>query len=293
METVLGPFEETVSCCSYSPDGSYLTLGLMDGNFQVYACASGTYEHTITVNGPPDGIEWISWSHDSSAVMFGGSGHTAFIWSPQTHTTACITTTDTSGCGKLCMYNSNSFAVVGCNDGHLNAVRYANGSVGSLTDVALSSEMVTSIDCHDNVQLAILGMHDGGLFFVELSKFQVVASFSDHSDTVESVQFCKGASSTMAMSCGSDGTVIMWDCERMIKLSVASLSDNLTRMVWVPSKLMVAVGGVNGDLYTVKNGNVVKQNRPHKSTVLDLALLPCDDNEVALISVSEDGAMVM
>lgn len=292
-EKVLGPFGETVSFCSYSPDGAYLALGLMDGNFMVYSCVNQEYSHVITLNSYPEGVEWIAWNHDSQAVMFGGSGHAVFVCNPQTQTTACFNTKDIASCGKFCTYNNVTLAVVGCSDGHLNAVKYENGSIGTMHDVALSNEMVTCLDCHDNVQMAIAGLYDGSVFLVELSRFQIVASFTDHEDTVESVQFCRGATSPMAVSCGHDGNVIMWDCGRMVKLSIVNLPENLTRMVWIPSKSMLAVGSVNGDLYTVKNGRVIKKNRPHKSTVQDLAVLPCDEDELAIISVSEDGIMAI
>ncbi|GBE61400.1 WD G-beta repeat domain containing protein [Babesia ovata] len=294
QQTLLGPFEETVSCCAYSPDGAYLSLGCMDGSFLVYSISNSKYDHLCTVNGPADGIEWVSWLGDSSAVMFGGSGHTVYIWNPQLQTTACVTTTDTNSCGKFCMYGDNALAVLGGDDGHLNIVRYSNGSVGSVSDVPLGSDSVTCVDCHDTVQLAVAGLFDGSLYFVGLSKKSISASFlEDHTDTVESVKFCSGASSTMAVSCGHDGRVITWDCERMTKLNVVSLSAKLTRMVWVPSVFVVAVSNVRGELYTLKNGKVIKHNRPHKKVVLDLVTMPCDDDEWALLSVSEDGAMVI
>ncbi|GIX64203.1 WD domain, G-beta repeat domain containing protein [Babesia caballi] len=295
-EHTLGPFAETVSCCAYSPNGAYLALGCMDGCFLVYACQLSRYEPVCQENGPADGIEWVSWLPDSSAVMFGGSGHTVFIWDPQSRTTACVTTTDANACGKFCAYNGNALAVLGGNDGHLNVARYANGAVGNVVDVPLHDEVVTCVDCHDSVQLAVVGLYDGALFFVELSKNTVSASFlEDHADTVEAVQFCTGAASVMAVSCGHDGRVITWDCQRMIKLNVVSLPERLTRLVWVPRVSVAAVSNVCGELFTVKHGKVLKHNRPHKSTVLDLTFLPCDeeDDELALLSVSEDGAMVI
>ncbi|CDR95412.1 WD domain, G-beta repeat domain containing protein, putative [Babesia bigemina] len=294
QQTLLGPFEETVSCCAYSPNGAYLSLGCMDGCFLVYSTVGTKYDHMCTVNGPTDGIEWISWLGDSSAVMFGGSGHTVYIWDPQLQTTACVNTTDTNSCGKLCMYGDNALAVLGGDDGHLNIVRYSNGTVGSVSDVPLGKDSVTCVDCHDTVQLAVAGLYDGSLYFVGLTKKSISASFlEDHTDTVEAVKFCTGASSTMAVSCGHDGRVITWDCERMAKLNVVPLLSKLTRMVWVPSVLVVAVSNVRGELYTLKNGKVIKHNRPHQKMVLDLATLPCDDDECALLSVSEDGSMVM
>ncbi|KAK1442933.1 mitochondrial division protein 1-related protein [Babesia gibsoni] len=292
-ETILGPFEETVSCCSYSPNGAYLTLGLMDGNFMVYASNKGEYECISTVNGPAEGVEWISWNKDSQHVMFGGSGHTVFIWDCQTQTASCISTTDTSTCGQFCTYSGSDIAVLGCNDGHLNIGRYENGVIGNVNDVVLGSEMVTCLDCHDKVQLAAAGLYDGRIFLVELSRFHLVASFTEHEDTVEAVQFCKGAPFVMAVSCGHDGKVITWDCDRMVKLNVAMLSESLTRMVWIACKNMVAIGSASGELYTVKNGILLRKNRPHKLAVLDLAILPCEGKEVALISASEDGTMAM
>ncbi|ORM40384.1 U5 small nuclear ribonucleoprotein 40 kDa protein [Babesia sp. Xinjiang] len=292
-ETTLGPFSETVSSCAYSPDGSYLALGCMDGLFLIYNVRGEDYTQMCTVNGPTDGIEWISWLSDNSAVMFGGSGHTVFIWDAKSETTACVSTKDNNSCGKFCTYNGSSFAVLGGDDGHLSIARYTDGSVGNVTDVLLHGEVVTCLDCHDTVQLAMAGLYDGGLYFVELSKNTVTASFlEDHTDTVESVKFCSGGSLVMAVSIGHDGRVITWDCERMAKLHVVMLSERLTRVVWVPSTPVVAVSSLRGKLYAIKNGKVLSETRPHKSTVLDIVTLPCDD-EFALLSVSEDGAMIM
>ncbi|GFE55715.1 WD G-beta repeat containing protein [Babesia ovis] len=293
-ETTLGPFAETVSCCAYSPDGAYLVLGCMDGLFCVYSCSGGNYQQLETVNGPNDGIEWISWLPDSSAVMFGGSGHTTYIWDPKAQTSACVSTTDNNMCGKFCSYNGSALAVLGGDDGHLSIARYSNGNVGSVTDVALHGEIVTCVDCHDNIQLAIAGLYDGGVYFVELSKNTVTASFlEDHTDTVEDVKFCRGTASMIAVSIGHDGRVITWDCERMTKLNVVTLSERLTRVVWVPSSTVIAVSTIFGALFSIKNGKVMCQNRPHKSTVLDIVALPCNKEEYALLSVSEDGAMMM
>eukprot|EP00371_Babesia_bovis_P000296 XP_001608943.1 WD domain, G-beta repeat domain containing protein [Babesia bovis T2Bo] len=293
-ETVLGPFAETVSCCAYSPDGAYLTLGCMDGLFTAYSCRGGNYEQISTVNGSNEGIEWISWLQDSSAVMFGGSGHMVYIWDPKAETSVCISTTDNNSCGKFCSYNGNNIAVLGGDNGHLSVVRYSNGTVGTVADVNLHSEIITCVDCHNTVQLAIAGLYDGGLYFVELSKNTVTASFlDDHEDTVEDVKFCSGSESTLAVSIGHDGKVITWDCERMVKLHVVLLSERLTRVLWVPSSTVIAASSIFGALFAIKNGKVIAKNRPHKSTVLDIAALPCSDREYALLSVSEDGSMMM
>nr|BAN64278.1 WD domain, G-beta repeat domain containing protein [Babesia bovis] len=241
-----------------------------------------------------EGIEWISWLQDSSAVMFGGSGHMVYIWDPKAETSVCISTTDNNSCGKFCSYNGNNIAVLGGDNGHLSVVRYSNGTVGTVADVNLHSEIITCVDCHNTVQLAIAGLYDGGLYFVELSKNTVTASFlDDHEDTVEDVKFCSGSESTLAVSIGHDGKVITWDCERMVKLHVVLLSERLTRVLWVPSSTVIAASSIFGALFAIKNGKVIAKNRPHKSTVLDIAALPCSDREYALLFVLEDGSMMI
>ncbi|AFZ80819.1 WD domain, G-beta repeat domain-containing protein [Theileria equi strain WA] len=318
---VLGPFGDTISCCLYSPSGHILLLGCLDGKVYIHNAASFNYEQLNVVESMLKSVEWLNWHPDSSCFLFGGEGQCAYLCHyrpgslPLLHS---IVTSNSTQCGKILVYDV-TVSVVGSDDGAVYMTKFgspehlaqnmANINTGNVhtTGQALHSEVhlhteslkisdaeLICLDCHEKVQLAIVGTASGDIHFVSLSKLKLVHSaMGAHSESVESVRFHPNPNVQLVASCGMDGNVIFWDPCKFSQISTVNLDMGLTRLLWHPKKSTVAIGDCSGGISIVRSGGILKEVQAHQNAVLDMAALNCGQDDVAIISVSQDFTAVI
>ncbi|KAK2197592.1 bifunctional WD40-YVTN repeat-like-containing domain superfamily/WD40 repeat/WD40-repeat-containing domain superfamily [Babesia duncani] len=288
----LGEFKETISSCAFSPNNQYLALACLDGNVFIYS--SDTYQLQHTIDGPQDGVEWLSWSIDGSLLVFGGVDCTCFVWSRDSNVTCSITTGANTQCGALATYDDTTNAIIGSDGGIVTLCNVLPGAqVVNIRKVTTGQDDVISLDWHPTIQMIIVGSSDGGIYFCNFAKSMPVASFPDaHGACIESVKFQpRGSNGTMAGSCGADGKIIIWDCSNFTKLSTLELETSLVKLLWHPTRPLVIAANHKGEIIVAKCGRILRTVPVHGDIILDAAILNCGQDYVAVISASQDGTI--
>ncbi|UKK00400.2 hypothetical protein MACK_000472 [Theileria orientalis] len=123
---VMGPFEETVSCCAFSNCGKYLALGCLDGNLLIYSKQSDyrsvntTGDNSSTNNRERDAyvkhkriekmltsIEWVNFSEDSNLLVASGEGGLLVVYQLRENELQIVNINHNSNIGQIITYSTS------------------------------------------------------------------------------------------------------------------------------------------------------------------------------------------
>ncbi|BAM39041.1 uncharacterized protein TOT_010000504 [Theileria orientalis strain Shintoku] len=123
---VMGPFEETVSCCAFSSCGKYLALGCLDGNLLIYSKQSDyrsihtggdgssssnvekdAYVKHKRIEKMLTSIEWLDFSEDTNLLVASGEGGLLVVYQLREDELQIVNINHNSNVGQIITYSSS------------------------------------------------------------------------------------------------------------------------------------------------------------------------------------------
>lgn len=265
---------DTVAALGFSSDGSYLATGGLDGRVLVWDAASGAQK--VALEGPGEGIEFISWHPRGPVVLAGSEDFTAWMWNGLNG--ACMQVfTGHSGPVRCGGFTPDGKTVVtGAEDASLRVWDPRSGeSKFTIQGYPYHEGPINCLQIHSDGNLVITGSEDKTARLVHIHNGRVLGTLSGHLEGVE----CVSLSSTqpLAASGGVDGNLFLWDLQNMEVRSTLVHDDSVIRMCWHPTEPLLYSACLDGKVrkWDSRTGACVQVYGGHTDALQDL-VISCD-----------------
>lgn len=280
--------KDSVTCVSFSHDGTLVATGDMSGLIQVWQMSTNSKIWSFETSD----LTWLQWHPSSHVLLAGTMDGDHWMWRIPGADCKMFTGHGVStGCCKILADGKR--AGVGYNDGSVciwdlkSAVMLQNIA----GEFAHNGE-VTCIDSyHDNV-LVLTGSIDGTAKLINSTNGKVLAilncALQDNTVpeiTVETVGFCSNfpfcATGTLK------GQLTIWDIPTQVQRQVCQHEAGIVKLVWDRVSPLVYTAGLDGALrlWDARSGKLASQWTGHEGEILD-AVLSRDGNTI--LTASDD-----
>ncbi|KAK3256544.1 hypothetical protein CYMTET_34324, partial [Cymbomonas tetramitiformis] len=229
----------------------------------------------VALEGPGEGIEFISWHPRGPVVLAGSEDFTAWM----------------NGLNGACMQVFT---------GHSGPVRCGGFTPDGKTvvtgaeDASLrvwdprSGESKFTVQVHSDGNLVITGSEDKTARLVHINNGRVLGTLSGHLEGVECVSL--STNQPLAASGGVDGNLFLWDLQNMEVRSTLVHDDSVIRMCWHPIDPLLYSACLDGKVrkWDSRTGTCVQVYGGHTDALQDL-VISCDGS--SLITGSDDNTV--
>nr|CCC90716.1 unnamed protein product [Trypanosoma congolense IL3000] len=302
------PHTDTISILAFSPDGSLLASGGLDGVIAIWSTATWELQHSLrelsgellTLLWHPSGLVLVGGAEDGQAAMWNvKKGSLAMYFAGHSGSVACAAWTP---CYKR--------LVTGGGDGNIAIFSPRTGQQEAYIAKGLSPDRapVTALCCLGDINgvsateeyddRCVAGCADGTLHVVSLNTGRVVASMQEvHTQAIETLQTNMGADGVVAsvpqllLSSSCDCKVVVWSTVGLTPRTVIHVGESVVPAVWVRSSLVVA-GCSDGEVKVwdgrSQQQEPLKRLMGHRRMVLSIAVA----EELGIVaSASDDGTV--
>ncbi|KAI8343294.1 WD40-repeat-containing domain protein [Chlamydoabsidia padenii] len=281
---------DSVTAVAFSVEGDYVASAGMDGRVRVWKVENG--ELCASVEGP-DEVVWMNWHPKGNVLLAGASDSTIWMWAMPTGkfmnifnghagpVTAGRFTPD----GKKIVSVSEDTSMIIWDPKSATAEFRLSGE-----DARFHPEPITSMAINKDSTLVISGSMDGKARLVNLTNGSIVASLENHTDSVETADFCDVLA--LAATGSVDGTISIWDVQTQRLRSTLSHEDAIIKVKFVSnSPLLVSCSADrNVKMWDARTGVCVKSWQGHRDAVLDFAV---SNDGQTVVTASDDGACLV
>ncbi|TPX59050.1 hypothetical protein PhCBS80983_g02721 [Powellomyces hirtus] len=261
--------DDSIVAVAFSADGQYAATGGMDGKVHVSSVNSG--ELVVTLEGPTE-ITWINW-HPRGAVLLAGT-EDATMWMWQIPSGTCMNVFSGHIEGITCgQFSPDGKTIVsGSSDGSV-IVWDPKTAAATLRltaeDARFHETAITTLAVHHDSQLLLTGAEDGTARLVHIGNGRILASFDNHSESIEAVGFSKAM--PLAATASVDGSISIWDTTALRLRQTVRHDDAVTQLRWHKSQPLFA--SVSADrtarVWDARTGECLKTFHGHTQTILD------------------------
>jgi WD40 repeat protein/serine/threonine protein kinase len=273
------------SACVFSPDGTMVIAGDVDGGLKLFETSSGSESHALV--GHEQGITRIAVSNDGGKLVSAGRDGSVRLWKTE---------------------DGESLHVF---EGHKGAVRDAVFAAGDQTVISAGDDgSVRLWPLAAGMLPELLGQHEGAALAVAASadgSFAVSAGWDrcvtvwnlEERSELQRFEGHEGAVNGLAISpdcrfvasAGEDGTIRVWDLQGERCLRVLSGHQGPVRSVdFAPDGRYLLSGGRDATLrvWDLRTGKVVRGIEGHAGPVADVAI---SNNGSAALSAGSDASL--
>ncbi|KAG0164852.1 hypothetical protein DFQ28_010369 [Apophysomyces sp. BC1034] len=276
----LGGHTDSVIAVAFNVDGDYVASAGMDGKVRVWKTQTG--EFCAAAEGPDD-IVWIDWHPKGNILLAGAQDSTIWMWAMPTgkfmnifsgHAAAVNAGCFTPDGKKIVSVAEDSTMIVWDPKSAVAEVRLSGD------DARFHSEPITAVAVNRDSTLAITGSMDGKARLVNILSGHIVASLENHTDSIETVDFCDVL--PLAATGSVDGKVSIWDVQTQRLRSTLAHEDAIVKVKFVKNSPMLVSCSADRSvkLWDTRTGQCINTWVGHRDTVLGFA-------------VSNDGGMVV
>eukprot|EP00775_Hariotina_reticulata_P011642 gene11642-11787_t len=287
---LLGHTDSVVSA-AFNSSGSLLATASLDSTVRVWRVSDGSCIQTL--EGPGDGVEWLTWHPKGDVVLAGSEDFTMWMWLAQSGNCMQVFSGH-NGPVTAGAFTPDGKAVISIGGDNDCSLRVWNPKTAECTlhiqGHPFHEEGLTCLDVHSDGAVVITGAQDGSVRVTNIHNKRVVASLQGHEDSVEAVGFSQHL--PLAASAGIDGQLIIWDCGNFTQRGVCQHDQPVTRMAWCAQQPLVVTGSLDGvvRLWDLRTASCVKQLCGHGSAVQDITLSP--DGSMVLSGADDATARV-
>jgi len=277
---------DSIIDAAFSFDGKYVATASMDGTVRVYSSAN--YSLHKTLEGPAKELEWFMWHPRGHVLAAGSADNTIWVWNVAVgevmqvlagHLGPVLCGTWSTDGKKLC---------TGSEDGSLFVWDVKNGKpFHHVKGYNFHEGPVTCIAGHPDSGQSIVatGSLDASVKLVNTDTGKVLSSFKGHTESVETIGFCR---SLPWLATGSvDHAVHVWD----INTSQSRLSlphdEVITKLLWHPTEPLLYSASMDKlvRLFDARSGECVAKFSGHQDSVLDFTV---SRDGQTVVSASDD-----
>ncbi|KND05172.1 uncharacterized protein SPPG_00839 [Spizellomyces punctatus DAOM BR117] len=286
----LAQHEDSIIAVGFSADGQFAASGGMDGKVNVFTVATG--ELVVTLDGPTE-ITWLNWHPRGNVLLAGTEDGTMWMW--QVPSGNCMNVfsghVDSVSCGQFAP--DGKTIVSGSSDGSIIVwdPKTANANLRITgEDARFHNAPITAVAIHHDNQLVLTGAQDGTARLVHIGNGRILASFDNHSDSIEAVGFCR--SMPLAATASVDGTISIWDVTGLRLRQSVRHEDAVTQLRWHSSEPIFASASADRTVkvWDARTGECLKTFRGHQETILDFAMTR---DGRTIITGSDDGTSLV
>ncbi|KAF9267751.1 ribosome biogenesis protein Sqt1 [Marasmius fiardii PR-910] len=299
---------DSVSCIAWSHDGEMISTGGMDGKIRLWRRVGKedyrTWEFLTELQGP-DEVMFLRWHPKGTVLLAGSNDSTLWLWQLPSGNTMQVFAGHTGPvqCGDFTPDGKR--IVSACGNGTLILWDPRSPTpVFKLTpeDARFNLDGITSIGVNPSSTLAVVGGAAGGVRVISLSKGDLVATLSGHTEgeSIEAVAFVDltGTGSEIAATGATDGKVCLWDLNTMRLRTTLEHEDAVTTLLAVPSPKshLLVSGSADKSLRTwdSRTGTLLRTHKGHNAPVLSASLglvgtvvVSAGDDGVCLVFTTE------
>jgi len=271
---------DTVSQVSFCPcDGRFLATAGLDAICKIWDPLTGKLLHSF--EGPTESIECITW-HAKGPILFAGGGDgIGWMWNASLgkvmnvfsgHSDA-ITRARFSPDGKKLITVSNDCTVRVWDPKTaqaLQVIREGNSAI------PFHDKPIVCLTCYPDPDsgTAISGGADGRVSIFNFNTGKLIASFSGHTQSVESLSLVTGL--PCCVSGSLDKSIHVWDLNTQQIRSTMQHEDGIVKVLCIPEMpYMVFSCSVDNTLciWDARTGGQVKKLQGHTDHVLDFDVI--------------------
>jgi WD40 repeat protein/DNA-binding SARP family transcriptional activator len=272
---------------AFSPDGTRIATGSMEGTAEVWDAATG--EVLLTLSGHTGPVGGIAFSPDGTRLATASEDYTARVWDVSSGEELLRVGHSTKGVREVwdVAFSPDGKRLATC--GRFNKIRvWDTGSGEELLILSGHENMVYDVDFSpDGTRLATASEDGTARVWDSSSGEELLTLTAPDVEWVNSVAFSPDGRS-LAMV-GSDGTLRVWDVSSGEEiLSLAGLGRQNEDVAFSPDGTRLVTSGASGlvSIWDASSGREVMTLAGHSSHVNDATFSP---DGTRLVTASEDG----
>ncbi|GJJ74247.1 hypothetical protein EMPS_06605 [Entomortierella parvispora] len=287
--------EESVKCCSYSPGGDYLAVGLHNGTIAIYDSSTwsgdsshghpGTPKdaqtggHRSTMISPSGVVSSLAYSPNGRRIVSGGDDKMVRLWDVHTGAVISLLSGHTEGVTSVAFSPNGDQIASASND---RTVRVWDTQTGSLVSTFTGhTDNVTSVAFSPSRKHIVSGSEDDTVQLWDAQTGALIFLLSGHTAEVRCVTFSPDGEQIASGS--SDQTVRLWDAQTgALTLTLNGHSWEVTAVVYSPNGQQVASGSDDKTvrLWDVQTGSLCSTMSGHRKVITCVAYSP-DGRQIA------------
>ncbi|KAJ3359782.1 hypothetical protein GGF32_009017 [Allomyces javanicus] len=228
---------DSVIAAAFNMDGSLCATGGMDGKVFVWNSATGAQVAALEAS---DEVMWIHWHPKGNVLLVGTNDGQAWLYNLPSGNVMCILAgvhTAAVTCGQFTPDGKR--VITGAEDGTLAFwdPRTATPVFKYTPDDGrwFQEEVITAIGVHHNSNVAVVGGSEGTARAINLTNGNLLASFSAHSSSIESITFSRAL--PIAALASTDNNITLFDVTRMAARATLRHEDAVIKAQWTADGL--------------------------------------------------------
>lgn len=270
---------DTVTHVLFSPDGTILASGGMDGVVALWDARGGGFVLKNRLTDLSGEVQSLLWHPSSRVLVAGAADGQAVMWNAMTGQVAQYFGGHRGGVTCAVWANDHKKLVTASADGSVMVFNPKTAEVETTVskDISPAGAGVSAIATLGTASdLLVVGCEDGTVHLAALSKGKVVQHFpaDTHAQCVEQIAVCEVQ--PFYATCSCDCRVVVVSTQDFTVRARINAGEGLTRCLWVRSLLVV--GGMDGDVRVWEGRASTSETRlhfmGHSRLVLALAVAP-------------------
>ncbi|KAF7725007.1 hypothetical protein EC973_000500 [Apophysomyces ossiformis] len=300
---------DSVIAVAFNVDGDYVASAGMDGKVRVWKTHTG--EFCAAAEGPDD-IVWIDWHPKGNILLAGAQDSTIWMWAMPSGKFMNIFSGHAgpvnAGCftpdgmciipkNKTSLLNGNTTTgkkIVSVSEDTSLIVWDPKSAAAEIRlsgeDSRFHSEPITAVAVNRDSTLAITGAMDGKARLVNILNGHIVASLENHSDSIETADFCDVLA--LAATGSVDGKISVWDVQTQRLRSTLTHEDAIIKVKFIRNSPMLVSCSADRSvkLWDTRTGQCIKTWVGHRDTILGFAV---SNDGQTVITGSDDGTCLV
>ncbi|KAL1918739.1 uncharacterized protein VTP21DRAFT_2761 [Calcarisporiella thermophila] len=285
-----GGHTDSVTSVAFSSDGEYVASGGMDGKVRLWKVSNGEFINSVE---GPDEVVWIQWHPRGYVLLAGSSDGTVWMWQMPSGNVMQVFAGHSAPVTAGLFTPDGKKIVTVSEDGSLIVWDPKTGATIlrlSSEDARFHQESITCVAVNKDASLALTGSTDSTAKLVNLNNGNIVASFENHSDSVESVGFCN--TMPLAATASVDGKLCIWDVTTMRLRQTCEHDDAIVKLHWNENNPLITTCSADRTLrmWDARTGSCVHKWMGHQDTVLGFVV---SSDGSTIITASDDGCSLV
>jgi WD40 repeat protein len=280
---------DSINAVAFSPDGSLLATGGLEGVVHTWDPLTGT--RVATLSGPSDSIEWRSWHPSIPALLGGDRNGLTWLWNAKT-----------GKCAKVYSQHQGPVTAGGFRPDGSEIWSVGEDAVLRVWSPRTAQPTATvhghnfhrnpicAGACSPSGALAATGDVKGVVIVVRFGEVKVLGSLDAGKNSVECIAFAPGNKWIAVASMGGAATV--WSPIDFKLRHAMTHPAGVIAVKWHPSRPYLVTACADGAIrvWDIRNGALLSEMPGHEDVITAMDIRPVDgaDGDLMIVSASDD-----